>query len=488
MNSTKPFIGLKIEKIILYLIYTCLFVFILLKAFTIPITHDEVATVIMAKEQSLWQIISYSSPSPNNHLLNTLLTKVFVNLFDVSAFTARTPNVLSFALYCFATFKITKEIIGKQSFFILTTALLFILNPYLLDFFSLSRGYGMSLAFLSLSVYYLLLAFKQNTSSYLYRAVIFSFIASYANFTLLPFMAAMICVSMLWFFILKKENKQVAIKGILFILLLSAVYFLLILQPIIRMQSTNQFQYWHSDGFITNTVIPLLRNSLYGSKVLFFQLIELLFWIIITLFVSNVILVGRTIFKAQNKPATIQQPIVFLNLILWLTITINFAQHFILGTPFFEGRTALFYFPLFILSILPLLERIIEKWNSKGLKIISVLLGIVFVLQIGLNLTIKNVREWAYDENTLSVLDYISNQKDKDMSLATDWMFNPSFFFYSSVTKEYEMIDLEEYSKELHPSSTAEYYYIFSKDYRQFEKNYSLEINFENGCSLLKKR
>ena len=82
---------------------------------------------------------------PNNHILNTLLVKYSIALFGAHSWSVRLPNLLSFLLFAWAVYRIAC-LLNPRSFWLPVTAVLFFANPYLLDFFGLSRGYGLSVA------------------------------------------------------------------------------------------------------------------------------------------------------------------------------------------------------------------------------------------------------------------------------------------------------------------------------------------------------
>jgi uncharacterized membrane protein len=83
--------------------------------------------------------------SANNHLLNTWLMKCSVNLFGESEFALRLPNVLAAGVYFFASGALLEKLFEKR-WQIVLAFLVLTLNPFILDFFCVARGYGISLA------------------------------------------------------------------------------------------------------------------------------------------------------------------------------------------------------------------------------------------------------------------------------------------------------------------------------------------------------
>ncbi len=91
-------------------------------------------------------------PNSNNHVLNSMLMRLFVFLFGLSDLTVRMPALLGAAVYIFAVYSLCTLLARGLA---LTWALLvcFVFNPFLMDYLVAARGYGLALGFLSLAIY-----------------------------------------------------------------------------------------------------------------------------------------------------------------------------------------------------------------------------------------------------------------------------------------------------------------------------------------------
>lgn len=89
----------------------------------------------------------------NNHFLNSLLAKISSALGGTSEFVLRLPNLVAYAAYLLFAFLILNRFV-KTKIIVLCGYLLLSLNPYVLDYFSLCRGYGLSLGFLMASLFF----------------------------------------------------------------------------------------------------------------------------------------------------------------------------------------------------------------------------------------------------------------------------------------------------------------------------------------------
>ena len=76
----------------------------------------------------------------NNHPLNTALV-MLTTAFSDDVFLIRLPNVVAGVLYL-----VTAALVASKTTKPLLSLAVLALNPYLLEFFSLARGYGLAAA------------------------------------------------------------------------------------------------------------------------------------------------------------------------------------------------------------------------------------------------------------------------------------------------------------------------------------------------------
>jgi hypothetical protein len=105
-------------------------------------------------------------------------------------------------------------------------------------------------------------------------------------------------------------------------------------------------------------------------------------------------------------------------------------------------------------------------------------------------LQMKHVQEWAYDQNTYDVINYLDTyRKDHQLEriqLNTSWLFNPSFTFYIQTGKA-GWIDLVPYLKETDTTSITPFYYIMNEEYSKLQKNYDPILQFDGNARMLLK-
>lgn len=185
-------------------------IYVIVRAVRVPITIDEAATYLNYVSSDILAIFRFDST--NNHFLNTLLTKICWALGGPSEFALRLPNLMAYVVFLFFSFRILDrfakdKIIAISGFFLLN------LNPYVLDFFSLSRGYGLSLAFLMAALFFFF-SFLDRTIEGRpgqYRQLNLSLAAAslavLSNFSLLNVYVSLVAFAFGFFIVLNFKNR-----------------------------------------------------------------------------------------------------------------------------------------------------------------------------------------------------------------------------------------------------------------------------------------
>jgi hypothetical protein len=464
-----------------------LFLVILYKVINLPVTIDEVPTVWFYSKYSFWEIMMYPDNIPNNHILNTLLAKCSMMIFGKEQWAIRLPSLLSFIVFGFGVFRILKLVLKPSSYFFLPAAILFI-NPYWLDFFGLCRGYAISTTMVTCTIAFMIEGFMFKKSKFIWFSLVTSILASYANFSALVFWVATSALVWFYFFIETKKDWKKLFRPTIVLSLISFAYLALIITPIIKMQSTNEFQYWTSRGFYSETIKSLIVAWWYNSKIL--SSVSLDIWATLLIIIVFIAIFSslRNLLKSKFSLQSFYQPIFVTTAILLLPALVSISQSIILKTPNLNGRTAMFFFPLIsalfatILSLIPKFKR---QWINKSLAAIAV---VILVINLTSRVSLKYVKEFYFDQNTLEVINYLKEKSDrKPVTLKTSWFFNPSFYFYA-YTEKIPWIDLYCFDSNIDITTSAEYYYIWAEDYKQLEPRFEVVYKFSPDRWLLKQR
>jgi hypothetical protein len=465
------------------------FLFLLVcKAVKLPVTNDEAPAAVGYLHYSAWQIMMYPDSEPNNHILNTLFTKLFISMFGNKQLVIRLPNLLFFVLYGIAIFRINKIVLKEDSVFFLPAALLFISNPYLLDFFALCRGYGMSCALATLSLSYLISGYRNERDRPVWIAYLLSFLASYANFTLLVFWCATSVMVGLYFMIkLKKQIRQI-IMPVVMMVIFTLLYLALIANPMTKLHRADAFQFWTSKGFYWDTIYPFIEYSRDGSHLILNPSSHLIAAFIFMTIAANCIYIFMQLRKSDDRISILRQSVFVTTALLLLTASINIIQCHVLKTPNLHGRTALFLYPLFIavfVSFLGLLPAVKARLVQA---VLALCFSFICIFHMADRFKFMWVRNWWHDANTFEVLDYLKNQHSNELvTLKTSWMCYNSFYYYV-YTGKVPWLRLEWYDKSIDINTPAEYYYIFTEDTGKLVSKFKPVQKFGNDRILLKRK
>jgi hypothetical protein len=154
---------------------------VVLRCMLVPFSHDEVATFhFYIQPGSFLPFLSH--PDANGHFLMSAGSWVCFKLAGSSPLVLRVPCILGFVVLCFGVFKMNKLFTGLYTRIIFSAA--FILSYNFISFYALCRGYGLSMAFLVLALYYFFVYIRFGSFSQLWKFYLFIQLALSANLTL----------------------------------------------------------------------------------------------------------------------------------------------------------------------------------------------------------------------------------------------------------------------------------------------------------------
>jgi len=183
------------ERLFKYLIYAIgiiTFGYSTFRSVVMGITHDESFTYVMCVPLTVWEVISYQEiQSANNHIFNTLLMKLSIGMFGNAEWALRLPNIFGHFLYIFFSVRIIKSTFS-WTFLGLLAIILLNFNPYLTDFFSVARGYGLAIGLMMTSVYFFLRHLSSKDLKYWVLSLFFAFLSVWANFIYLLYFVSLV--------------------------------------------------------------------------------------------------------------------------------------------------------------------------------------------------------------------------------------------------------------------------------------------------------
>ena len=312
--------------------------YVFTRAITVDATYDEVSTIQYFVPESVIAIVTLTTAATTpDHVLNTLLIKLLFATGVQSLFVARLPNVCAFAVYLYFGYRIARQL--KNTPYAIGAFLLLILNPFLLDFFSLARGYGLALGAQVASMHYLLefVAGRRPKRS-LVLSLLTAAVAVLCVFSWLHYFVAVavVAVCAAW---LKQQQPGFAVLSTLVASMgLGAILY----SPIRRLQQLNMFFYGGQRDFYHDTLVSLAKYSAYSpdpTRASVFALDVALAILVTAICVS---------WFRRSRVTAETHAVTALLLLPALSVV---AQHVILGTPYLIDRAALFYCPLFVVAL-----------------------------------------------------------------------------------------------------------------------------------------
>jgi hypothetical protein len=182
----KPFFNLRVENVqdaVSLLLGVAVFAVIVFQALFMDMTYDEAYTYLnTGRIQDVWKV--YQFRIANTHLLNSLLMALTTLFFPYNDFAIRLPSVLISAFYITTAISFSKTV--KNRLIFLGLLLLFY---FVIEYFAMARGYGMSAAFILAAVF----VYKNQEkfpAPHLVLSALF-LLAIYANYVAIPFVLVM---------------------------------------------------------------------------------------------------------------------------------------------------------------------------------------------------------------------------------------------------------------------------------------------------------
>lgn len=183
------------------------------RAATQSITHDEAVTCERYARGPLYRLVS--STDANNHIIHSLLCRLTVGLCGPSELALRAPSLAGGLFFLCMLVRIGWRTWGP-SLTALLAVLVLGLNPLVLDFLSIARGYSLALAFWAAALDQLLTAWQRldasaNPDPYLRRASRWLALAVLGNLT---FALAAVALGVCWAVIVRCSPRFVSYQAL----------------------------------------------------------------------------------------------------------------------------------------------------------------------------------------------------------------------------------------------------------------------------------
>jgi hypothetical protein len=251
-----------------------------------------------------------------------------------------------------------------------------------------------------------------------------SVLASFTLLNVVPVLFAFQCW-LLWKqkALFKGQDRWMSLAGLFLVGLFSYL-------PITAMRAQDEFRFWGTTGFYSNTLLPLLRSSLqlhedgWQGQLLMggMALIAILF--VITLLWG--------LWRWFHKQ--LENDFVLLQFLLPGTLVVNVAQHYIMGTPYLDERTSTFLYFLFAIQLLPSVHFLGSK-KSILTAVLPILFAALLFVNHYRNWNTSATTTWYFDQYTLKVLEkirgiHLQEQRSAPFLMDAHWASQSSYYFH----------------------------------------------------------
>ena len=413
-----------------------LFGYVLIRAATIPCTFDEATTYWREVRSPVVVILSprRRSAVANNHLLNSLLAKAAAALAGSSVGVLRVPNVLAFVSFAVFAWLVLRRLapptIALAGFVAVAG------NLFVLDFFSLCRGYGLAIGFLAPGIYLAFSALEDRPGGWIASAgaVLCFSLAMLASFPLLAPLAV-VAVGIPGFRMLRDRKRGVgprdaARKELVPVALILAAALAIGVPYLAALFRSHALYFGGTRGFVSDTVRSLVADSLYGAGA--GRRTKLLTAAVVAAWAAATAL---ALWIAKNGEGPAALPYLACAIILGGTIVAAVLAHRFLGSKYLISRTALFLIPLFLFVLfgaLGWLARSPNPLRRTAAIAVALAIGGAAALLFASRANLRRPLYWTADMDTPAMLDDLARMRPtrEPIRLSVDYNLSSAIRYY----------------------------------------------------------
>ncbi|MEO6131954.1 MAG: hypothetical protein ABIQ02_08895 [Saprospiraceae bacterium] len=422
-----------------------LFIYLLFRVILMPITIDEYTSINVHASMSWWDIIKTGQPNivwaPNNHILNTLFIKLEWAIFGKKDWALRLHILGAFVVCFIYTVKIFQRITTSKIRQVLYLIIFFV-NPYLLDFFGIARGYALSIAAFNAAFYYFMLYTEELKIKNLRYAFVSLFLAVWANFSALYVLTLIV---VLFCYLIYSNRKTIRIKQAFLAMAIACCGIAgIIIVPLLKTLRSEE-SYGGKTGLFQDTVVNYIyqfihfnpyinRHAVFAPGWKYIEVAGIGFLLLWLLFQFTGILI-----KSSKYLTRLQYYCLFL--VFGIAGIAEFLFIFF-HVPLPSGRTELLYAVPFYIGICVVFEIIILKWKFAVIPVY--LMAIFSCWHTYSSVNFDKTIEWWQTGDAKRVVRYLkedlggkSNPKKQTIGIET-WQY-PSLAFYTETVFKDEL-------------------------------------------------
>lgn len=375
-----------------------IFFYVASRSVLVPMTIDESITFFWYVIKGYWFPRS-GHWTANNHLLNSLFTIWSTRLFGSAEWALRLPNLLALIMYLLYTVKWAKRVKMPALSIVLFMGLAG--GQYVLDFFGVCRGYGLSLAFLLGSWFHLSAFWRTRGLKNGALALALGSLAVASNLSVLlaqAVAASLITAVMLFSKEFTGARRLVGLGLSAFFAWLPIVFFAALG---FMLKNNGQLYYGKGDGFWEVTVGTLVSDVYepWGGVVIH---------LVLFCFVAALMAMGIAWYRHRSLLLRSDLPVVVA--VLLGSVVGQIFLHHAFGVNYASDRVGLYYVPLFVLTVVLLADAVTGP-VLRVLLLPSLLLIMLIPINLLASVNLTYVRKWKWEAGSKQFFEYILQQK-----------------------------------------------------------------------------
>lgn len=371
------------------------------RAWSVSFSWDESWTFMHHVRTSMFYQEAYDKMGGNHHLLNVWGMWVCWKLFGASELSMRLPSLAAHVLFLYASARLALK--ARTLWLAVACFLLLNLHPYLLDFFSLARGYGLSYGWMMLSLWQAWRYFQEGERVQQVAAgAACAALAAMSHVIMINYLLAYAGGFLLFWVADLRRTGLAARKWQLAALLGLAIAGLLIILP----NALGLFQGGSLNFGCTALWSGMVRTI--GEKFMYHQPyatppLTIMGWLLLAVAVWGI---ACLVVLVRKRAWAALRPSLFGALVFGLVLCSLGLQHLFFNVPWPQSRTGLFLIPLlaFVLTT-SFIAWPAARWAPHAA---ATLFCVPLVLHMGRSVNLTYAVEWKPSGEVRHMLDVIA--------------------------------------------------------------------------------
>ncbi len=334
------------KKFIIYssIFSLLMFCYILVRAMNFSFTDDEASSVL----DILYMNVGYFFGSyANTHLINTFFLCLEMKITGFSELSLRIHSVISYLVFAWFVYRFA--LYSTRVYLRYLVVILLTLNPFMLDYFSMARGYSTSFACMMAGLYYFsrYMVVASVKKKHLYLGFFLSGLSVISCYVMLNFYLALLCIY--FFYSLFKLPGSFVFKNIMkvfweerFLWLINILFVIVIMILLIKIGPSTLIGGWPAKSFWGDTLYSIVSHfNIYDNPYTFLIYCFFLLFVLIALIVSLFDLYLTRQLKLHS----------FFSVVFFLIYLSYTLQYHIFNIPFVSKRGIIYMYPIIMLMI-----------------------------------------------------------------------------------------------------------------------------------------